>query len=150
MNAERVHGGGELFASMSERFGRLGQYGPVVVKPLVRGMATLSGREGTKSVMSSSDFSSRSSDFESDLVSHESWVSVGDDVREEGTVFTLRTGFAVFLMLMLFQMPPDGRRAWRSFCRSSLCLAGCERRSRKARLAGGRQDRHEMVTVGEW
>jgi hypothetical protein len=133
---------------MSERLGRLGQYGPVVVKPLVPGIATLSGRGLTKSVISSSDFSSETSDFESSLVSQKSGVSVDDDV-EDDTVFTLNAGFADFLMLMPFQIPPDGRRAWRSFCRSSLCRAGCERRIRKARLAGGRQDKHGMVTTGE-
>jgi hypothetical protein len=68
-------------------------------------------------------------------------------VIEDDTVLSLNTGFADFLMLMLLRMP-DGRRAWRSFCRSSLCRSGCERRKRKARLAGGRHDRHEMVTVG--
>lgn len=45
MNAESVHGGGELLARISERFGRRGQYCPVEVKGAVRGMATLSGLE---------------------------------------------------------------------------------------------------------
>jgi hypothetical protein len=72
MNADNVHGGGELFASISERFGRLGQYGPVVVKPLVRGIATLSGRELTQSVISSSNLSSKTSDLASSLLSQES------------------------------------------------------------------------------
>lgn len=45
MNADNVHGGGELLARISERFGRRGQYCLVDVKGAVRGMATLSGLE---------------------------------------------------------------------------------------------------------
>jgi len=75
-------------------------------------------------------------------------VSVGEDVMDDGTVLTLSVGFADFLMLMLFQIPLSVRRAWRSFSRSSLGRAGCERRTWKARLAGGRQDRHGMLPDG--
>lgn len=46
MNADSVHGDGELLASMSERFGRLGQYEPVAENGVECGMATLSGLEG--------------------------------------------------------------------------------------------------------
>lgn len=79
----------------------------------------------------------------------ESYVSVGEDVMDDGTVLTLSAVFADFLMLMLFQMLLSVRRAWRSFNRSSLCRAGGERRTWKARLAGGRQDRHGMLPDGK-
>lgn len=148
MNADKVQGGGELFASMSERLGRRGQYGPVVVKPLLRGIATLSGRDGAKSVISSSDLSSKASDLNSRFESMDPNVSVGEDVMDNGTVFTLSVGFAGLLMLMPFQMPLSVRRAWRSLDRSSLGRPGCERRTWKARLAGGRQDRHGMLADG--
>lgn len=46
INADKVHGGGALLARISERFGRLGQYWPVVEKGIVRGgIATLNGLE---------------------------------------------------------------------------------------------------------
>lgn len=64
-----------------------------------------------------------------------------------GSVLTLSVGFDDFVMLMLFQMPLSVRLAWRSFSRSSLGRAGCERRTWKARLAGGRQDRHGILPM---
>jgi hypothetical protein len=119
-----------------------------VVKPPLRGIATLSGRDGAKSVISSSDLSSKTSDFDSRFESMEPNVSVGEDVMDDGIVLILSVGFADFLMLMPFQMPLSVRRAWRSLGRSSLGRAGCERRVWKARLAGGRQDRHGILADG--
>ena len=145
MNAERVHGGGELLASISERCGRLGQYGSVEVKADERGMATLNGRVATKSFISSSDFSSSVS--ESTFVLLESRVSVGDAMKGE-VVWSFSNGRPGLRMLMLFQIPLGGRRAWRSFCRSSPCRGascGCERRVRKASLALRGRQRNGMV-----
>lgn len=100
--------------------------------------------------MSSSDFSSNISEWT--LVSTESSVKVGDEVevfREEVVLTGFNDGRDALRMLMLFQIPRDGRRAWRSFNRSSLCRVascGCERRLWKARLAGRGQHRNGMVT----
>ena len=76
-------------------------------------------------------------------------MSVGEDVMDDDTVLTLSVGFAVFFMLMLFQIPLNVRRAWRSLMRSSLGRIGCGRRTWKARLAEGRQDRHGILPDGE-
>lgn len=58
MNAESVHGGGEMLASISARFGRRGQYAPAAAKGELRGMATLNGLHGALSVISSSNLDS--------------------------------------------------------------------------------------------
>jgi hypothetical protein len=146
MKAERVHGGGEVLLSMAERFGLRGQYGPVASYGW-RGMATLSGRDGTNSVISAGLSSEMTCALS--LESENSCDRVGDETMEVDVVFNLSSGRLDFRVLMLFQMPRDARRVGR--CRSSLWrvqACGCERRW-KASLAGEGKQRHGMLTASE-
>lgn len=89
MKAANVHGAGEVFASISLRFGLRGQYGPCT--PLTLGIATLSGREGMYSsgsmVLSSLSASQSSASAEAGCT---------EDLREE--VVELVVGADDFLL----------------------------------------------------
>jgi hypothetical protein len=146
MKAERVHGGGDVLFSMAARLGLRGQYGPVAPKGW-RGMATLSGREGTNSVISAGLSSETTCAFS--LQSEKSWETAGEETTEVEVVFNFSRGRVDLRVLMLFQMPRDARLVGR--CRSSLWrvqACGCERRW-KASLAGEGKQRHEMLTASE-
>jgi hypothetical protein len=150
MKADSVHGGGALFASMSERFGLRGQYGPCA--PKGRGMATLSGREDTYGSMSR-DFSSSPSDGSMSLQSADSRGLEGEadwfetEVSIEAVeVFSRRKGGNDFrLLITTFLQPPlvDLLTSSRGFSPLSKSLAselqhsdGCVRRRGKASLLG--------------
>ena len=111
MKADRVHGGGALLASMSERFGLRGQYGPCA--PKGRGMATLRGLEGTNCSMSG-DFSSSPSDGSISLQSADNrgfegecdWFETEVSIEADEVLNRKNGGSDLRLLITTFFQPP--------------------------------------------
>jgi len=162
MKADSVHGGGALLASMSERFGLRGQYGPCA--PKGRGMATLSGREGINCSISG-DFSSSPSDGSMSLHSADSrglegecdWLETAVSIEAVEVLSRRNGGSDLRLLITTFFQPPlvDLLTSRRGFSPLSESLAwelqhsdGCVRRRWKASLLRYERGRLEKVEVG--
>jgi hypothetical protein len=95
----------------------------------------------------SSDVSSALT-WASTLKSEKSCERAGEEATAGEVVLSLSRGREDLRMLMLFQIPLLGRLVGRSLGRSSPCRVpscGCERRERKASLAGEGKHRNGMV-----
>lgn len=121
MKAASVHGGGDVFASISVRFGLLGQYGPCA--PFTLGIITLNGREG---LYSSDDIGPSSSASQS----HRDG-GVFSESDEEVELLDIDEAFLVIITLLqkVLRVSPGVEALLRlckpaekfSWCRSCVC-----------------------------